>query len=246
MKISLITPVFNNASEIEETLHSVFSQDIPNLEYIVIDGGSTDGTLDILKKYSDKISILVSEKDKGLYHALNKGFSIASGDILGLIHSGDLFAQNDILKKIGSKFIESDIDVLYGDLVYVQKIQPSKIVRYWKSGNFSNGRLAWGWVPPHPSLFMKREHYQKLGPFNTDYKISADYDLMLRVLKDSDLKIHYLPEVLVRMRTGGKSNNSFKNLIDKSIEDWKIIRKNRSGHLHTLFFKKFSKISQYF
>ncbi len=243
MKISLITPVFNNVQEIEETLQNVFSQNYKNLEYIVIDGGSTDGTLDILKKYSDKISILVSEKDQGLYHALNKGIALASGDILGLIHSGDLFAQNDILNKIGLKFGDFNIHVLYGDLIYVLKNDPSKIVRFWKSGNFSKRRLNWGWVPPHPSLFIKKGYW---GHFNLDYKISSDYDFMIRLLKNQDLRVHYLPEILVKMRTGGKSNNSIKNFIAKSQEDFKIIRKNKAGNLHTLFFKKFSKISQFF
>ncbi len=243
MKISLVTPVFNNVSEIEETLQSVFSQNYKNLEYIVIDGRSTDGTLDILKKYKDKISILVSEKDQGLYYALQKGFSKSSGEILGLLHSGDTFSSNDILKKIENRFQEKNPDILYGDLIYVQKENTSKVIRSWKSGSPRN--LSWGWIPPHPALFMKKSIFEEVGTFDTQFKISADYDFMLRAFKNDAYKIDYLPQVLVKMRTGGKSNNTLKTIFEKTKEDWKIIRKNKVGHLHTLALKKLSKLSQF-
>jgi glycosyltransferase involved in cell wall biosynthesis len=243
MKISLVTPVFNNVSEVEETLLSVFSQNYGNLEYIVIDGGSTDGTLDILKKYSKQISILVSEKDLGLYHALQKGFDRSSGDILGLLHSGDIFSSRGILKKIGHRFQKNNPDILYGDLVYIQKEKPSKIVRRWKS-SFPK-KLSLGWMPPHPTIFLKKGIYKKIGPFDTQFKISADYDFILRAFQNNRYKIEYLPEILIKMRTGGKSNNSIKTFIEKTKEDWSIIRKNNAGHLHTLVLKKLSKLSQF-
>jgi glycosyltransferase len=243
MKISLITPVFNNVHEIEETLLSVFSQNYKNLEYIVIDGGSTDGTLDILKKYSNQISILISEKDQGLYHALQKGFDRSSGDILGLLHSGDIFSSDEVLKKIGIRFKQNNPDILYSDLIYVQKENTSQVVRIWKSGILK--KLSLGWMPPHPTIFMKKRTNDEIGPFDTQFKISADYDFILRAFQNNRYKIEYLPEILIKMRTGGKSNNSIKTFIEKTREDWSIIRKNNAGHLHTLVLKKLSKLSQF-
>ena len=243
MKISLITTVFNNVHEIEETLLSVFSQNYKNLEYIVIDGGSTDGTFEILKKYSNNISILVSEKDQGLYYALQKGFGRSSGDIVGLLHSGDIFSGDGILKKIEHRFQENNPDILYGDLIYVQKENTSQVARTWKSG--TPKRLSLGWTPPHPTLFMKKRINEEIGPFDTQFKISADYDFMLRAFKNKTFKIDYLPEVLVKMRTNGKSNNTLKTFFEKTMEDWKIIRKNNVGHIHTLALKKLTKLPQF-
>jgi glycosyltransferase len=235
--------VFNNVHEIEETLLSVFSQNYKNLEYIVIDGGSTDGTLDILKKYSNQISILISEKDQGLYHALQKGFDRSSGDILGLLHSGDIFSSDEVLKKIGIRFKQNNPDILYSDLIYVQKENTSQVVRIWKSGILK--KLSLGWMPPHPTIFMKKRTNDEIGPFDTQFKISADYDFILRAFQNNRYKIEYLPEILIKMRTGGKSNNSIKTFIEKTREDWSIIRKNNAGHLHTLVLKKLSKLSQF-
>lgn len=244
--ITIITACFNNESSIEETIISVLSQTYKNVEYIVIDGKSSDKTLEIVNKYQKKISKIISEKDTGIYDALNKGISFANGQIIGFLHADDIFADNNILKIIAENFSEKSCEAVFGDLQYISKADTSKIIRNWKSGIFNYKNLKKGWMPPHPTFYVKKSVYDKYGKFNTNYKISADYDLMMRFLSLHKINPSYIPEIIVKMRVGGKSNKSFRNILLKMNEDLKIIRKNEIGGIFTLFKKNISKIPQFF
>ncbi len=246
MKLSIITAVFNNFKYIGNCIESVLSQTYNPIEYIVIDGGSTDGTLKLIEKYKPQLSYFISEPDGGIYDALNKGIKIASGDIIGILHSDDLFANCDVLKTVADTFSETYADVLYGDLLYVDKNAPLKIIRYWKSKPYNDRLLKKGWMPPHPTLFLKKEVVKSVGYFNINYKISADYDYILRVFRTPGLKLKYLPVTISHMRTGGLSNRSIKNILLKSKEDYRIIKEHKIGGIITLIMKNFSKIIQFF
>ena len=245
LKISLITPVLNNAIQLGSSLESNFNQSYFDVERIVIDGGSTDGTLQVLEDYTSKIDHIVSEPDNGIYDALNKGIQLATGDIIGILHSDDLFAGPDILEKIARKFESSSIDLLYGDLCYVSNENPNEIVRYWRAGAFTQSKLSNGWMPPHPTVYVRRELFEKYGLYDIHYRIAADYDWMLRLLTKQTLDVAYFPEVLVHMRTGGTSNRSFKNLWQKSREDYLILRNHQIGGAMALIKKNVRKLSQF-
>lgn len=248
MKVSLITATYNSEISIKTCLDSIVSQDYSDLEYLFIDGGSSDNTLSIIKKYrqNNPFIKMVSEKDYGIYDALNKGISAASGDIIGFVHSDDFLASSDIINDIVSMIKTESLDGVYGNLQYVDKINTKKIKRNWKSCHFKTGLLKNGWMPPHPTLFLKREVYQKYGLFDVSYRISADYDFMLRIFKDSELKLGYLPKVITKMRVGGASNRSIKNIIEKSKEDYRAIKSNNIGDFLTLIRKNTSKLKQFF
>ena len=242
MKISIITSVYNNKDTIEDAIKSVLNQTYKNIEYIVIDGASTDGTIDIVKKYQDKISKFISEPDNGIYDGLNKGIKLATGDVIAFLHSDDIYASNDIIEYIVNNF--DDNDAIYGDLVYTSKSDTTKVLRYWKSKNFNKSLLKKGWMPAHPTFFVKKEIYDKYGCFDTSFRIAADYDFMLRVLKNN-IKVKYLPKILYKMRIGGESNKSLTNIINKTKEDLKALKKNEIGGFHTLIYKNLSKIKQF-
>ncbi|MDD5202062.1 MAG: glycosyltransferase family 2 protein [Sulfurimonas sp.] len=245
LKISIITSVWNNKETIRDAVDSVLSQTYENIEYIVVDGASTDGTVGIVQSYGDKISKFVSEKDKGIYDGLNKGISLATGDVVAFLHSDDIYASATIIEEVALAFTsDKSIDGVYGDLVYTPKSDTSKVLRYWKSREFESGLLAKGWMPAHPTLFLKREVYEKYGEFDLSFKIAADYDFMLRVLK-SGIKVKYLPKVLYKMRVGGESNKSIKNIVRKSREDLKALKKNSVGGFGSLIVKNLSKIGQF-
>lgn len=247
MKVSIITASLNNFSTIEGSIRSVLSQKYENIEYIVVDGASSDGTLDIVKKYQDRIAKFTSEPDNGIYHALNKGLKTATGDIVGFLHADDIYANDMVIDWIVSRIMNCDTDSCYGDLLYVNKKDVNKIFRHWKSCYYTDGLFRKGWMPPHPTFFVKRKVFEKYGHFNTDFKIAADYELMLRFLEGNKISTHYIPEVLIKMRMGGKSNNSLKNLIIKSSEDyraWKV--NNLKGGIYTIMLKNISKLPQFF
>lgn len=219
MKISIITVVYNNVSTLEDAIKSVTSQTYPNIEYIIVDGGSTDGTVDLIKKYETKISNWVSERDKGLYDAMNKGINRATGDVIGILNSDDLYEDSNLITDIAKYFEDQqDIDVLYGDLVYVKPNDVSKVIRKWKSSAYYDQYFENGNVPPHPSLFVKATVYRKAGLFNLQYKLAADYEFMLRILKKYKFKSMYINRLMVRMRLGGATNKSFKNIADGNKE----------------------------
>lgn len=226
MKISIITVVYNNRETIKDAINSVLNQTYKNIEYIIIDGKSTDGTVEIIKSYGDKINKFISEKDKGIYDAMNKGIKLATGDIIGILNSDDFYSSDKILEIVANEFKNKNIDCLYGDLEYVDSKNINKVVRYWKSKPYKEGLFKKGWHPPHPTFFVKRKYYEKYGLFNIDFKIAADYELMLRFLEKYKLKSNYIPEIFVKMRIGGESNKSLSNIIKANIESYKAWKVN--------------------
>lgn len=247
MKISIITVTYNSAATLEETILSVINQTYQNIEYIIVDGKSTDSTLSIIDKHKDRIAKFVSEKDNGIYDALNKGISMASGDVVGILHSDDFYTSNEVLQKIAERFIKDNCEALYGDLLYVSKDNTDKIIRKWRAGEFKSNSFLFGWMPPHPTFFVKKEVYEKHKAFNLDFKTSADYELMLRLLYKHKIKTSYLPEFIVKMRMGGQSNISTKNRIIANLEDRKAWEVNGlKPYFFTLFFKPLRKLSQFF
>jgi len=246
LTISIITAVYNNKDNIRNCIESVASQKYPHIEHIVVDGKSTDGTVDIIRSCESSIRQWISEKDNGIYDALNKGISLATGDVIGFLHSDDLFENPTIVKKIADVFHHTQCDAVYGNLVYVSKTDTQSIVRYWQSNPFDVKRFRQGWMPPHPTLFMKKKVYAEFGTFNLKYHIASDYDLMLRTVGSGKLVCEYLPEIITRMRVGGASNKSLKNIWRKSYEDWRALKENKKGGLRTLFLKNISKLGQFF
>jgi glycosyltransferase len=247
MKISIITAVYNNKEFLEEAIKSVLSQTYSKIEYIIVDGGSTDGSVDIIRKYESKIFMWISEPDKGIYDALNKGTKLATGDVIGHLHSDDIYAGDTIIQKTADLFIQKQCDSVYGDLVYVDKVNLNKVLRYWRAEDFDYSFLKKGWMPPHPTFFLKRSLYEKFGSFEQSLKISADYELILRMLGKNRISTCYLPEVLIKMRMGGKSNKSIANIIRKSYEDYKALKMNMFHFpLYVLFLKNLRKLPQWF
>jgi glycosyltransferase involved in cell wall biosynthesis len=247
LKISVITACYNSAETIETTVKSVLSQEGVTVEYILIDGDSTDQTLAVLEPYRSHFAHFISEKDQGIYDALNKGIARASGDIIAILHADDFYASSNILKHVAACFEKNNCASVYGDLHYVDRNDTAKIVRNWKSCAYASDLFLKGWMPPHPAFFLRREYYVTYGSFNTQFKTAADYELMLRMLYRHNIGAVYLPEVLVKMRTGGVSNVSLKNRIRANREDrhaWKI--NGLKPKLFTLIQKPLSKLSQYF
>lgn len=224
LQVSIITVCFNSAETIRDSIESVLSQNYPNIEYIIIDGGSTDGTLDIINKYQDKITVNISEPDDGIYDAMNKGMHNATGDVIGFINSDDFYPSKTVLSSIAQVFSDESIDACYGDLCYVKQNNTQSVVRYWKSSAFEPGSFRDGWSPPHPTLFVRRNIYEKYGMFDLDYKIAADVELMMRLLEVHDVNAAYLPEVLVHMRLGGETNKSIGNIIRQNQEIWRALK----------------------
>ncbi|TQI71933.1 glycosyltransferase [Gramella sp. Hel_I_59] len=247
MKVTIITATYNSADNIFTAMKSIATQSYLNIEWVVIDGGSSDKTLDIIKgNYSRELKI-ISEKDQGIYDALNKGIKLASGDIIGFVHSDDFLASPEIISEMVQTFRDRKVDGVYGDLEYVSKSDTSKRIRFWKSEQFFSKLLRKGWMPAHPTLFLRSEVYQKHGHFNLKYRIAADYDFILRVFSDSSLSFKYIPEVLTKMRVGGASNRSLKNIKLKSMEDLRALKTNKITNPYSVLLQKnLSKISQFF
>lgn len=247
MKISVITVTYNSASTIEETIRSVAAQDYPGKEHIIVDGGSTDGTLDIISRFRIHISKFVSEKDEGLYDALNKGISLAEGDVIAILHSDDFYLRGDVLSMYARLFEDLSNEAAYSDLYYVDKDNTEKIKRKWKSGMYKPGAFLYGWMPPHPTFFARRELYQKYGGFDTRLKSAADYELMLRFIHRHGVKVQYLPEFTVKMRTGGQSNKNLGNRIKANKEDRRAWELNGlRPKFFTLYLKPLRKVLQFF
>lgn len=245
MKISVVTAVLNRANYIADSISSIRAQNYTNVEHVIIDGASTDGTLDIIRVNRIANSVLISEIDSGIYHALNKGFFLSSGDVIGLLHSDDYFADSTILSKVALAFSDPLVDVVYGDLDYISKSDLPKVVRRWRAGGFNINQLVWGWMPPHPTLFVRRRLLEKIGFFDTKYRISADYDFILRCFSVPEINSIYIPHVMVKMRLGGESNQSLNKIFSKSIEDFKVIKSNKVGGVFTLVCKNLRKVFQF-
>lgn len=245
MKVSIITAVYNNQSMIAKAIESVLAQKNIDIEYIVVDGMSTDGTLEILESYRGEIDILVSGRDGGIYQALNKGLSLATGDYVGFLHSDDFFAHDLAISHLFSQMTGIE-DAVYGDLDYVKKDSPDEIVRHWQAGFFMPQLLKSGWMAPHPSLYVRRDVFNMLGGFDPQYKIAADYHFILRLFSRKDAVFSYVPGVVVKMRTGGASNNSLRNLYIKFKEQRKIIHDLKIGGMSIVVAKMVKKVKQFF
>ncbi len=244
MKISIITVCYNSEKTIEDTIQSVLNQTYKNVEYIIIDGASKDATLNIIEKYSNQITKIISEPDKGIYDAMNKGVKLASGDVVGILNSDDIYASNNVLSLVATHI--KDVDAVYGNLDYVSENDLTKVVRRWISKPYNEGMFLKGWMPPHPTFFIKKECYEKFGPFTLKLKSAADYEFMLRVIHKHKISINFIDEILVKMRLGGESNSSLKNRIRANKEDrlaWKM--NGLKPNLFTLIQKPLSKLSQF-
>lgn len=249
IKISVITATWNCAATIGDCLASVSSQTYLPREHVVIDGASQDGTLELLRAHQHGLSVLISEPDNGIYDALNKGLQRASGDIVGFLHADDIFATSDVLERVAELFrADSSLAAVYGDLQYVRQADTTAVVRHWVSSPYSARRLAWGWMPPHPTLYVRKLWYEQIGGFDTRYRIAADYHSIIKLFSAPGFKAVYLPQVLVKMRMGGASNRSWGALLTKSREDWDVLRRTNVGALGglgALFWKNFSKLRQF-
>ncbi|WP_347841434.1 glycosyltransferase family 2 protein [uncultured Draconibacterium sp.] len=264
MKVSIITATYNSQYHIADCLQSVAQQDYSNIEHIVIDGGSTDKTIEIVKSFST-VSRYISEADNGIYHALNKGIKLSNGDLIGFVHSDDMLAANDIISKIVDAFDnkapilsplrshsfskkeskDTKVDGVYGNLVFVDPENTKKVVRNWISTSFDRRQVKRGWMPPHPALFLRRDVYKKHGPFDISFKIAGDYDFMLRIMLDKNINLRLLPETVVKMRKGGVSTGNFRALCSKKAEDLRALRKNGfTFPLPILLMKNFNKLPQ--
>ena len=208
MKISIITVCFNAEDTISDTIQSVLSQDYEDVEYIIVDGKSTDRTLEIIQSKQKRIQ-LISERDQGIYDAMNKGINIASGDVIGILNADDVYKNKQVLSEVMNAF-KNNVSIVYGDIEYVNN-DLSRVVRKWKAGIFRPGKFKWGWMPPHPGFFMKKSCYQRYGLFNLNLSTSADYELMLRMFEVHKLNHFYIPKIITSMRIGGVSNSSLKN-----------------------------------
>lgn len=246
IKISVVTATYNSCKTLKDCLDSVALQSYHNKEHIVIDGASLDGTVDLLSCYKDRIASMISEPDNGIYDALNKGIKLASGDVIGFLHADDIFATTDSLDYIAGSFADPDVLAVYGDLQYVQKESIDRIVRNWRSSSFTPEKLAMGWMPPHPTFYVRRSVYEQIGLFDTSYQIAADYDFVLRFFKLQNIRVDYVPRTLVKMRVGGASNRSIKNILIKSLEDYRAIKNNQVGGIGSLICKNLRKLNQFF
>jgi glycosyltransferase involved in cell wall biosynthesis len=237
VKISIITASYNSENFIESCINSIINQSYKNIEFIVIDGLSTDNTLKIIKKYSKHISVIISEPDLGIYDAMNKGIKIAKGEIIGFLHSDDLYANNSVLSTVANVFRKNPfIDACYADLIYVKRANTTKIVRYWKSNKFILGSFSKGWSPPHPTFFVRSHVYKSFGNFNLNYPIISDVELMMRFLEINKIQTLYLNEVWIKMRIGGLSNKSFRSILQQNLDIICALRIHKLNNNIIIFF----------
>lgn len=241
----MITAVLNRENTIGSCIGSLSEQTYSNFEHIVQDGGSTDETTKIVEQSPIVDTSFVSEPDNGIYDAINRGIGRASGDIIGVLHSDDMLAHSRVLEKVLTLFEDPNVSGVYGDLDYIAKNDPQKILRKWRPGDFHLTKLQHGWMPPHPTLFLRKAVYANFGAYDVNMKISADYEAVIKYLILGRIKLKYIPEVLVKMRVGGASNGSLKKLYRKTTEDYAVIRRYKIGGLKTLSLKKISKLKQF-
>lgn len=244
MKISIVTVTYNSADFIADALRSVASQRYPEIEHIVIDGASRDGTVEQVGLHGPHVARLVSEPDHGIYDAMNKGAILASGEYVGFLNADDMLASPDVISQIALA-AESLPDAIYGDLQYVEQSHTDTVVRSWRSGRFSARQLRFGWMPPHPTFYVRRSLIEELGGFDTSLRIAADYDFMMRCLTRPGVSVCQIPQVLVRMRMGGVSNGSIRGLLRKSCEDLQVMRRHGIGGWPTLVMKNLRKLPQF-
>jgi glycosyltransferase involved in cell wall biosynthesis len=246
MKISVVTAVRNGAATLPRMLDSLHLQSHADLEHVVQDGASTDGTVALLRAQGLAGMVLVSAADGGIYEAINAGIRRATGEVIGLLHADDVLADASVLAHVADALADPAIDGIYGDLHYVARADPTRVIRHWRAGAFSPRALARGWMPPHPTLYLRREVFDRAGLYDTSYRISGDYDGMLRFLTTGQVRLAYIPHVMVRMQMGGASNRSFAQVIRKSREDYRAIKRHNVGGIGTLVAKNLSKLPQFF
>ncbi len=246
MKISIITVVYNGAATLRSCIDSVLSQDYNLIEYIIVDGQSKDGTVELVKSYGDRITQFISEPDKGIYDAMNKGLRLATGDVIGILNADDYYASNHVLSNIADAMQRTKADGAYGDLQYVDALDNNIVKRSWKSGAYAEGAFKNGWMPPHPTFFLKKSVYQQHGGVRLDLGSAADYELMLRMIHKEGIKLAYVPEVLVKMRVGGVSNSNLANRLAANRNDRKAWKVNGlRPHFYTLWLKPLRKVLQF-
>lgn len=245
LRVTIITVCFNSEAHIADTLKSIDTQSWPNIEHVVIDGASTDGTLRILQSHPRAARRVLSEPDEGIYDAMNKGLALASGDLVGFLNADDMLAWPGAVEAIANAAADDNTGAVCGDLVYVRRDRPDDVLRYWRSGAFASSRLRFGWMPPHPTFYVRRSLLARVGGFDTQLRIAADYDFMLRCLCRTDISVAYLPQVLVKMRTGGASNRSLSAMMRKSREDLLALRRNDVGGVFSLVCKNLRKLPQF-
>lgn len=248
IRISVITATWNCAQTLPDCLASVAQQRYDNIEHVIIDGASTDGTIDVVNRHIEHVAVFKSERDKGIYDALNKGIALATGDVIGFLHADDLYASGDVLSKVAKAFEDPSVCAVYGDLEYVSQLDLNKVVRRWQSNSFKRQDLGWGWMPAHPTLYVRREWYTRIGGFDISYRIAADYLSILKLFTQPEFKTVYIPDVLVTMRLGGASNRSFKAILRKSKEDWTALRScdfSIPSAMRAIAWKNLSKLSQF-
>ena len=234
MSVSIITVCFNSIETIEDTINSVLGQDYKNIEYIVVDGGSTDGTLDIIKRYKNNIAKVISEPDNGVYDAMNKGLRLSKGGIVAALNADDVYTDQTIVGQIVEFMQGNSLDAVYGDLVYIDQNNADRITRFWKAGKYKKGAFSYGWVLPHPTFFCRKNIFERFGYFNDKLQVAADFELMLRFVEKHQIKIGYRPKVIVKMCKGGKAN-VFGGIIRGNLEIIRSFRRN-SVHLSPWFF----------
>ena len=245
MKISIITATYNSASTVRDTLASIAAQSYRPIEHIIVDGLSTDDTLNVVREFPH-VDLVIAEKDSGIYDAMNKGILHSTGEIVGILNSDDIYTSTSVIERVMKLFEDKSVDAVYGDLQYVDKNNLNRIVRTWKAGEFERRKFFYGWMPPHPSFFVRKEAYEKWGMFNLKLRSAADYEIMLRFLFRYNARVKYLPGVLVKMRVGGVSNNTLRNRLNANREDrlaWKL--NNLSPKFFTLILKPLRKINQF-
>lgn len=238
--------MFNRASSIAQAVRSVQTQSWNSVEHLVIDGASTDGTVQVLQSCVNEQTVWVSEPDKGIYDALNKGLALATGDVIGLMHSDDFFADEHVLTRVAVAFADPSVDAVYGDLDYVAKDDTSRIIRRWRSSDYQPANLARGWMPPHPTLYLRRNVIEQWGGYDARYQIAADYDAILRYFGQGQIRAMYIPHVLVKMRLGGESNRSLTRIWRKTREDYMALRRNGVGGIGAVILKNIGKIGQFY
>lgn len=243
MRISIVTAVYNREDTVGQAIESVQAQTYAELEHVIQDGGSKDGTIAVIEKLAGLRTRFLSERDLGIYDAINRGIARATGDVIGLMHSDDYFAHDQVLERIAAAFADPAVDGVYGDLQYVSA--GARVIRHWHSGKYTPSKLRRGWMPPHPTLYLRREVFERWGLYDTSYSIAADYDAMLRYLVKGGIRLAYVPEVLVMMRVGGESNRSLERILHKSREDLRAIRANGVGGIGTLAMKNLGKLGQF-
>jgi len=245
MKISIITATYNSAATVKDTLTCIRDQDYPDVEHIIVDGRSTDGTLSLVSGFPH-VAKIISEKDQGIYDAMNKGISLATGEVVGILNSDDIYVDPGVLSIVAAAFADPAVMTTYADLQYVHPADMNKIIRTWKTGPFNRKNFYYGWMPPHPTFFVRRQIYDQVGLFNSSLRSAADYELMLRVLLKHGFSTHYIPLVIVKMRAGGMSNASFWNRLWANKEDrlaWKL--NGLQPYFFTLYAKPLRKIPQF-